>query len=83
MIESISLGTPVIGADMGGIPELIRPEQTGELFPAGDVSALESALRALLENPESLEKYRKNCGPGDFETRETYVRKMLKLYESL
>jgi hypothetical protein len=25
VIESISLGTPVIGSDMGGIPELIRP----------------------------------------------------------
>ena len=83
VIESMSLGTPVIGSDMGGIPELIRPGKTGELFPAGDVSALESALRALLENPEILEKYQKNCGPGDFETRETYVRKMLKLYESL
>jgi glycosyltransferase involved in cell wall biosynthesis len=38
--ESLLAGTPVLGSDIGGIPELIRPGQTGYLFPAGDASAL-------------------------------------------
>ena len=83
VIESISLGTPVVGAGIGGIPELIRPGETGELFPPGDVDALEATLRNLLENPEKLAGYTKNCGPAGFETRETYVRKLRNYYEGL
>ena len=83
VIESISLGTPVVGADIGGIPELIRPGETGELFPPGDADGLEAVLRGLLENPEKLAGYTKNCGPAGFETRETYVRKLRNYYEGL
>lgn len=83
VIESISLGTPVVASHMGGIPELIRPGETGELFPAGDAAALEKTLRHLLENPEILARYERNCGPGGFETRETYVRKLETYYEGI
>jgi glycosyltransferase involved in cell wall biosynthesis len=37
--ESLQAGTPVLGSDIGGIPELIRPGQTGYIFPPGDVGA--------------------------------------------
>lgn len=83
VIESISLGTPVVGADIGGIPELIAPGKTGELFPAGDAEALEAILRFLTENPEILAKYEKNCSPNGFETRESYTRKLMKFYEGI
>jgi len=33
-------GTPVLGSDMGGIPELVREGETGYLFPVGDAGAL-------------------------------------------
>lgn len=32
IIESYSLGTPVIGSDIGGIPEIIKNEETGYVF---------------------------------------------------
>jgi glycosyltransferase involved in cell wall biosynthesis len=38
--ESLLAGTPIVGSEIGGIPELIRPGQTGYLFPAGDARAL-------------------------------------------
>ena len=38
-IESLSAGTPVLGADIGGIPELITPS-TGMLFEPADRHAL-------------------------------------------
>lgn len=43
VIESLCAGTPVVGADIGGIPELIDPA-TGLIFPAGDVAALRTAI---------------------------------------
>ena len=38
--ESLLAGTPVVGSEIGGIPELIQPGRTGYLFPAGDARAL-------------------------------------------
>ena len=34
-------GTPVLGADIGGIPELIQVGKTGELFKSGSTRAEE------------------------------------------
>ena len=33
-------GTPVLGADIGGIPELIEVGKTGELFEGGNAAEL-------------------------------------------
>lgn len=41
-IEALQLGRPLIGSDIGGIPELIR--DNGYLFPKGDAEALKNAL---------------------------------------
>lgn len=45
LLESYALGVPVIGADIGGIPELIRVEQTGACFTSGDDGELAGALQ--------------------------------------
>ncbi|MCP5328979.1 MAG: glycosyltransferase family 4 protein [Steroidobacteraceae bacterium] len=44
ILEAYALGTPVIGAAIGGIPELVRPGVTGDLFPSGDVDQLAGVL---------------------------------------
>ena len=36
VMESQMYGTPVLGADIGGIPELIQVGKTGELFESGN-----------------------------------------------
>lgn len=41
---------PVIAADTGGIPELIRHGETGILFPCGDPVALAKALKEFLKD---------------------------------
>lgn len=84
VIESISLGTPVVASRIGGIPELVRSGETGELFEAGNAVQLEALLRRLLEKPGLLARYEENCGPSGFETRESYYRKLMKYaYEGL
>ena len=47
-IESMAQGTPVIGSDCGGTPEIIDAGIDGLLFPLGDVSALTDKLRTLV-----------------------------------
>ena len=44
VLESYALGKPVIGARIGGIPELIREGETGVSFESGQVESLSAAL---------------------------------------
>jgi glycosyltransferase involved in cell wall biosynthesis len=45
IIEAYSFGKPVIGARIGGIPEIVKESKTGYLFDAGSVADLETKLR--------------------------------------
>jgi glycosyltransferase involved in cell wall biosynthesis len=47
------LGKPVIGARIGGIPELIREGETGLSFPSGDVAALVAAMQSIAAEPDA------------------------------
>lgn len=49
VIESLCLGTPVLGSDIGGIPELIEPGVTGELFEMGNADSLERKIRLMFD----------------------------------
>jgi len=56
LMEAFALGRPVISTFVAGIPELVEPEQSGWLVPAGDVEALAGAMRAALRaTPAELE----------------------------
>lgn len=44
VMESYALGKPVIGANIGGIPELIREGETGITFESGNTENLSHAL---------------------------------------
>ena len=43
-MEASALARPIIGADIGGIPELIRPGETGFVFESGNVESLAEVL---------------------------------------
>ena len=45
--EAYAFGKPVIAARIGGMPELVRPGQTGLLVEPGDEAGLQEALCAL------------------------------------
>ena len=51
VLESFALGKPVVGADIGGIPELVLDGRTGVLFPPGDAARLRAAIDGLLGSP--------------------------------
>jgi glycosyltransferase involved in cell wall biosynthesis len=59
--ESMACGTPVVGFDTGGIPDMVRPGITGYLAPAGDVAALAEAIRRVLSDPEKSRQMGANC----------------------
>ncbi|MEK6334892.1 MAG: glycosyltransferase family 4 protein [Acidobacteriota bacterium] len=53
--EAMACGVPAIVSDrVGCAPDLVRPNQTGAVFPAGDVDALAEAMSQYLEKPELI-----------------------------
>lgn len=81
VIESISYGTPVVGSLMGGIPELIREGIDGELFLAGDAKELKAKIEKILKDEKTLMQYTNNCKNVNYETSETYYKKLMQIYE--
>lgn len=53
VLESYACGKPVLGARIGGIPELIRAGETGALFESGNSEELAALLRAYADMPDS------------------------------
>ena len=49
IIESLCFGTPVLGADIGGIPELIDAGRNGMLFESGNEGDLERKIESMYE----------------------------------
>jgi glycosyltransferase involved in cell wall biosynthesis len=50
IIESLSMGTPVAGFRVGGIPEMVEDGINGFLVESGDVSNLTQKVGAFLKN---------------------------------
>lgn len=53
VIESMAVGTPVVGSNVGGIPEIIRDGVDGRLFRPGDSQDLADKLEQVLKDPNS------------------------------
>ncbi|MCI4344602.1 MAG: glycosyltransferase family 4 protein [Thermoplasmata archaeon] len=51
-LEGLVRGRPVVGTDIGGIPDIVVPEETGLLVPIADPSALAAALGRLLTDEQ-------------------------------
>jgi glycosyltransferase involved in cell wall biosynthesis len=50
--EAMAAGLPVVASNVGGIPELVVPAVSGELFPVGDREALAAQLTRLLTDAD-------------------------------
>ncbi|MBI3492708.1 MAG: glycosyltransferase family 4 protein [Acidobacteria bacterium] len=55
--EAYMAGVPVVGARIGGIPDLIDEGRTGLLYDPASPTDLAAALRGLLEDPERVRAF--------------------------
>jgi glycosyltransferase involved in cell wall biosynthesis len=77
-MESQVYGTPVLGANIGGIPELIQVGKTGELFESGNVEELTNKICAMYKTSYDYEE----CSGNNFDTVEQYVHKLEMYYQT-
>jgi len=75
----------VIASAVGGIPEIVKHEETGLLFPPGDPQSLAEAIIRLLEDEELRLRLRKNAIlaiEGKY-TWDSLTRKLWQQYQAL
>ena len=86
IIESYSYGKPVIGARIGGIPEIVNENKTGYLFSPGDTKQLEKIL--IEANELSEGKYIKMSNSArlfaenNFNSK-LYYNRLIKIYNKI
>ncbi|MBD3322935.1 glycosyltransferase [candidate division KSB3 bacterium] len=85
VMESLACGTPVIGFNVGGILDMIRPGETGWLVPPRDVAALRTAIFDALAHPEKRSEMSVNCRRVVEQEYSVDIqfRRYLQLYEEL
>jgi glycosyltransferase involved in cell wall biosynthesis len=55
-LEAMACGTPVVAFDAGGVPDYVRPGETGLLARAGDAADLARRIDQLLERPHEIRR---------------------------
>jgi glycosyltransferase involved in cell wall biosynthesis len=86
IIESYTLRTPVIGAAIGGITEIIKDGETGYSFESGSVEDLSRAIgeaEALSQNEYNTMKSNAMQFATDNFGKESYYTKLMELYKSV
>ncbi len=80
VMESQMYGTPVLGANIGGIPELIQNGKTGELFESRNATELKEKICKLWNDKELCGEYSMNCKGISYDTMEVYCEKLMGIY---
>jgi glycosyltransferase involved in cell wall biosynthesis/Tfp pilus assembly protein PilF len=60
VLESLACGTPVVGFNIGGIPDMVKHKETGYLAEKGDVKDLANGIKWVL-NSKKYNKISKLC----------------------
>ncbi|MFZ2322263.1 MAG: glycosyltransferase family 4 protein [Ignavibacteriaceae bacterium] len=86
IIEAYSLGKPVIGSNIGGIPEIILPGKTGYTFEPKNVKELSNIIQTASEiNINSFDQLSRNSVKFAQEnfSSEIFYKKLMDVYSSV
>ncbi|OOP55088.1 MAG: group 1 glycosyl transferase, partial [Candidatus Brocadia carolinensis] len=85
IIESFALGKCVIGSRTGGIPELVRDNETGLTFERGSVEELRTKIFYLLNNRNDIVKMGEKARmlvEKEF-NQEKYYKGLMEIYQNI
>ncbi len=81
VFEMMAMKVPVIGADIGGIPDFVKDMDNGILFKPGDKIDLASKISMVVNNRELESKFRKNIAP--MKTPDQHAQELEEFYIKL
>jgi len=83
VLEAFALGKPVIGSDIGGIPELIDDGINGLLFETGNSQELSEKIAYLTSRPRLREQMGRNARKKVEEeyNPELYYERLMEIYQ--
>lgn len=55
--ECLAAGTPVVGADTGATPEMVRPGENGYLYTQGDAESLAKEIATYAQNRDLIDAH--------------------------
>lgn len=79
IIESQSLGTPILGARIGGIPELINENVNGMTFESGNVEDLKNKITQMWNRTWDYETIAADAQRNY--SAESYYEKLMAIYQ--
>lgn len=77
VIEAISLKTPVIGADIAGIKEIIEGNSVGVVYETGNKEKLKSKILKLWNDDVAYMNLKESCDSYSFMTMEGYYYRLM------
>jgi glycosyltransferase involved in cell wall biosynthesis len=85
ILESFAAARPVIGSNLGGIPELVKDKQTGFIFQAGDSKDLAQKISNVYNNDQLILQMGKNCRNWVEKncSSQKHLQEILKIYNEV
>lgn len=85
VMETLAIGKPVIGANIGGIPELVQETKTGLVYKFDDIDDLSNKMKIFFEDAKLAEQFGKNAKEEAKELygKEKHYEKIMEIYQKL
>uniref|UniRef100_UPI004047FF07 glycosyltransferase n=1 Tax=Polaribacter sp. TaxID=1920175 RepID=UPI004047FF07 len=86
ILESYAYGKPVIGSNIGGIPEIVQHNKTGYLFEQGSVSGLQEILvqaNAISEEEYEIFSQNARCFAEDKFNPVKHYKELMNIYKEV
>lgn len=85
VMETLAIGKPVIGADIGGIPELVINDRSGLTYKYDDIEDLSNKMKKLFKNEELVKEFGTNAKKqaNELYGKDVYYKNIMSIYEKL
>ena len=85
VLETQAIGKPIIGSNLGGIPELVKDNENGMIYKYNDTDELANKILELYKNDELKKKFSKNAkeyAKNEY-NKENYYKEIMNIYKGV
>jgi len=85
VMETLAIGKPVLGANIGGIPELAQDGRNGLIYQYDAINDLADKMKTLFEDEQLVKEFSKNAkeDANHLYGKEIYYNKILGVYSKV